>query len=76
LQEAFVKKAEEQNRRHAEAQSNLWNFNFDHASSSKQQQMARSAFFEAQNRFEGAQSDDEQDGQGFDLDNHGGFGGS
>jgi len=61
LQEKMDALAEEQNKRHAEAQSNLWNFNFDHASSSKQQQMARSAFFEAQNRFEGAQSDDERD---------------
>jgi membrane-associated HD superfamily phosphohydrolase len=52
---------EEQNKRHADAKSNLWNFNFEHASSAKQQQMARSAFFEAQNRFEGARSDEERD---------------
>ena len=61
LQEKMDALAEEQNKRHQEAQSNLWNFNFDHASSSKQQQMARSAFFEAQNRFEGARSEDERD---------------
>jgi chromosome segregation ATPase len=61
LQEKMDALLEEQNKRHAEAKSNLWNFKFDNASSSKQQQMARSAFFEAQNRFEGAQSDDERD---------------
>jgi hypothetical protein len=54
VQEKMDALAEEQNKRHAEAQSNLWNFQFDNASTSKQQQMARSAFFEAQNRFEGA----------------------
>ena len=52
---------EEQNKRHAEAKSNLWNFNYESASSAKQQQMARSAFFKAQNQFEGAQSDEERE---------------
>jgi hypothetical protein len=61
LQEKMDALAEEQNRRHKEAQSNLWNFNYEHASSSVGQQMARKSFFEAQNRFEGAQSDDERD---------------
>jgi chromosome segregation ATPase len=61
VQEKMDALAEEQNKRHAESQSNLWNFQFDNASTSKQQQMARSAFFEAQNRFEGARSDDERD---------------
>jgi len=61
LQEKIDALAEEQNKRHADAKSNLWNFNFDRASSSKQQQMARSAFFEAQNRFEGVKTDDERD---------------
>jgi len=61
LQEKMDALAEEQNKRHTEAKSNLWNFNFENASSSKQQQMARSAFFEAQNRFEGARSEDERD---------------
>jgi hypothetical protein len=61
LQEKMDALAEEQNKRHAEAKSNLWNFNFEHAGRGKQQQMARSAFFEAQNRFEGARSDEERD---------------
>jgi hypothetical protein len=61
LQEKIDTLAEEQNKRHAEAKSTLWDFKFDNASSSKQQQMARSAFFEAQNRFEGAGSDEERD---------------
>jgi hypothetical protein len=61
LQERMDALAEEQNKRHAEAKSDLWNFKYDNASSSKQQQMARSAFFEAHNRFEGARSDDERD---------------
>jgi chromosome segregation ATPase len=61
LQEKMDSLIEEQTKRYQEAQSNLWNFKFDNASSSKQQQMARSAFFEAQNRFEGAQTDEERD---------------
>ncbi|MDR0326727.1 MAG: hypothetical protein LBI05_00370, partial [Planctomycetaceae bacterium] len=61
VQEKMDALAEEQNKRHAEAQSNLWNFQFDNASTSKQQQMARSAFFFFFNRFEGARSDDERD---------------
>ena len=61
LQEKIDALAEEQNKRHAEAKSNLWNFKFENASSAKQQQMARSAFYKAQNQFEGAQSDEERE---------------
>jgi hypothetical protein len=59
LQEKIDSLVEEQNRRYAESQSNLWNFKFEHASSAQQQQMARKSFFEAQNRLEGARSNDQ-----------------
>jgi hypothetical protein len=52
---------EEQNKRHQEAQKNLWDFNFDHASQSKQQAMARRGFFNAHNQFEGARTDEERE---------------
>jgi len=51
----------EQERRHRDAKATLWDFNYEHAGRSSQQQMARSAFFEAQNRFEGARSEEERD---------------
>ena len=51
----------EQDKRYKEATDRLWTFNFDHASTATQQQMARSAFFKAQNQFEGARTDDERE---------------
>ena len=48
----------EQAERYKQARSAFWDFSFDHASPARQQQMARSAFFKAQNRFEGARSDE------------------
>ena len=50
----------EQAKRHKEAQQTLWNFNFDHVGHAEQQGMARKAFFEARNRFEGARSDNDR----------------
>ena len=61
LQDRMDELNKEQEKRHKDAQNNLWNFNFDHAPKSVQQQMARSAFFKAQNQFEGAESDDERE---------------
>jgi DNA repair exonuclease SbcCD ATPase subunit len=51
----------EQDKRYKEATDRLWTFNFDHASTATQQQMARSAFFKAQNQFEGARTDDDRE---------------
>ena len=61
VQDSIDALAQEQERRYKDAQQSLWSFNFDHAKPAAQQQMARSAFFEAQNRFEGARSDDERE---------------
>jgi len=60
IQEQMDTLRKEQNKRYQEAQSNLWDFNFDHAPKSVQQQMARKSFFNAQNQFEGAQTDEER----------------
>jgi chromosome segregation ATPase len=48
----------EQEKRYKDAQSRLWDFNFDHASKSKQQAMARKGFFAANNQFGGARTDE------------------
>ena len=61
LQDRMDELKKEQEKRYQEAQSNLWNFNFDHAPKSVQQQMARKSFFKAQNQFEGARTDEERD---------------
>jgi len=56
-------------KRHKNAREQLWTFQFDHAGSSVQQQMARKGFFKAHNQFEGARNDEERDEALQDMQN-------
>ena len=61
LQERIDALQQEQLNRHRGAQNDLWGFQFENAGRGTQQQMARHGFFEAHNRFEGAESDDDRE---------------
>ena len=61
VQEQIRELYKEQMKKFKAAKDNLWQFEYEHASKAVQQQMARSAFFQANNQFEGAKTDEDRD---------------